>query len=205
MVAGIMRERYPDRIEGWYNPASPVSANVLWNLITTALLRAKLQSPKARVTTSASFYTTDAPEPGSKDVMVAVAVAVLFWAFVPQAILGLTVSTMAIFPVAEKSSGALELQLMTGVSGTLYVASHFVFDLLVQYLPPFGASFTVYLFWFEKELHYTGIVALYLVMLTFAPVAIFFSYLMSSLVTSEGGAFAATMVVFVIGDFMAVL
>ncbi|XP_054932460.1 phospholipid-transporting ATPase ABCA3-like [Dermacentor andersoni] len=144
-------------IEGWYNPASPVSANVLWNLITTALLRAQLRSPKARVTTSASFYSTDDPEQGSTDVSEAMEAAALFWNFAPQAILGLTVSTMAIFPVVEKRSGALELQLMTGVSGSLYTAAHFVFDFLVQYLPPFGASFTVYLFGFEKELHFTGV------------------------------------------------
>ncbi|XP_065292606.1 phospholipid-transporting ATPase ABCA3-like isoform X2 [Dermacentor albipictus] len=144
-------------IEGWYNPASPVSANVLWNLITTALLRAQLRSPKARVTTSASFYSTDDPEQGSKDVSKAIAAAVLFWNFAPQAILGLTVSTMVIFPVLEKRSGALELQLMTGISGSLYTAAHFVFDFLVQYLPPFGVAFTVYLFGFEKELHFTGV------------------------------------------------
>ncbi|XP_075535067.1 ATP-binding cassette sub-family A member 2-like [Dermacentor variabilis] len=188
-------------IEGWYNPASPVSANVLWNLITTALLRAQLRSPKARVTTSASFYSTDDPEQGSSDVSEAIKVAVVFWNFAPQAILGLTVSTMVIFPVVEKRSGALELQLMTGVSGSLYTAAHFVFDFLVQYLPPFGASFTVYLFGFEKELHFTGVVGLYLVMLSFAPLAIFISYLMSVVFSSEGGAFTATLVVFVIGAF----
>ncbi|KAH7966462.1 hypothetical protein HPB49_016544 [Dermacentor silvarum] len=148
------------RIEGWYNPASRVSGSVLLNLINTAVLRAYSDSPKARITASVSFYNAKATgetEDGTTSPKASFTSVVSFWLFSPQAILGLTVSTMAIFPVAEKTTGALELQLMTGVSSTLYVASHFVFDLLVQYLLPFGASLTLYSLLYETELHFTGI------------------------------------------------
>ncbi|KAH8009223.1 hypothetical protein HPB51_013412 [Rhipicephalus microplus] len=189
------------RIEGWYNPASPVSANVLLNLIDTALLRTLSNSPKARITTTAPFYRIKAPglEEASKDEKPSSSSVALFWVTLPQAVLGLTVSTMAIFPVAEKNSGALELQLMTGVSGPLYVCSHFLFDLLVQYLLPFGASFTMYAFGYETDINLVGFVALYLVLLSFAPVAILWPYLLSGVLQTEGSAFTATLALFVIG------
>ncbi|XP_075742280.1 phospholipid-transporting ATPase ABCA3 [Rhipicephalus microplus] len=188
-------------IEGWYNPASPVSANVLLNLIDTALLRTLSNSPKARITTTAPFYRIKAPglEEASKDEKPSSSSVALFWVTLPQAVLGLTVSTMAIFPVAEKNSGALELQLMTGVSGPLYVCSHFLFDLLVQYLLPFGASFTMYAFGYETDINLVGFVALYLVLLSFAPVAILWPYLLSGVLQTEGSAFTVTLALFVIG------
>nr|XP_037285006.1 ATP-binding cassette sub-family A member 3-like [Rhipicephalus microplus] len=198
---GGTAQQRPLRIEGWYNPASPVSANVLLNLIDTALLRTLSNSPKARITTTAPFYRIKAPglEEASKDEKPSSSSVALFWVTLPQAVLGLTVSTMAIFPVAEKNSGALELQLMTGVSGPLYVCSHFLFDLLVQYLLPFGASFTMYAFGYETDINLVGFVALYLVLLSFAPVAILWPYLLSGVLQTEGSAFTATLALFVIG------
>ncbi|KAL1450330.1 hypothetical protein MTO96_043930 [Rhipicephalus appendiculatus] len=145
-------------IEGWYNPASRVSANVLLNLIDTALLRTLSNSPKARITATAPFYRVKAPssEKTSEDGKPTFSDVAMFWAVLPQPALGLTVSTMAVLPVVEKSSGALQLQLMTGISGPLYVFSHFLFDLLAQYLLPFGASFTMYAFGYESDVSSIG-------------------------------------------------
>ncbi|KAH7963840.1 hypothetical protein HPB52_023644 [Rhipicephalus sanguineus] len=188
-------------IEGWYNPASSVSANVLLNLINTALLRTLSNSPKARITATAPFYRIKAPSDveTSEDGKPSSSSVAVFWILLPQAILGLTVSTMAVFPVTEKTCGALELQLMTGVSGPLYVCSHFLFDLLAQYLLPFGASFTMYAFGYETDMSFIGFVALYLVLLSFAPVAIFWPYLLSTVLQTQGAAFTATLALFVIG------
>ncbi|KAL1466075.1 hypothetical protein MTO96_026885 [Rhipicephalus appendiculatus] len=141
------------RIEGWYNPSSKVSRNVLLNLISTALLRAVSNRPKARITAAAALYREgqfSRPAKRQRERLSSMTVIILFWSLVASSVLGLTVSTMVTFPVAEILSGARELQLMTGVSGPLYVTSHFLFDLFVQYLLPFGASFATYCFWFSS-------------------------------------------------------
>ncbi|KAK8769366.1 hypothetical protein V5799_014169 [Amblyomma americanum] len=194
-------------IEGWYNPASPVACSVLLNLIDTAMLRAASQSSRARITAGVSFYgkkksarpvTTEAQKQRLEDLIGQIGTNMLFWYSLAPSLVCMAVCPVVFFPIAEKLCGARELQLMTGISGPLYVASHFLFDLLFHYLVPFSACFAIYSFWYA-DLEFTTVVAVYVIVLAFAPVAIFEAYLLAHFLHSEAGAFTCALVVFVIG------
>ncbi|XP_077553252.1 glucosylceramide transporter ABCA12-like [Haemaphysalis longicornis] len=147
-------------VEGWYNPASPVSRGVVLNLINTVLLRDYSGAPAARVNSVLGFFGSTAKEQekiGDFLQFLSFLGPMFFWAFVPPALLGLTASTLVTFPVAEKLSGARELQLMTGVPGPLFIGTHFVFDFLLPYLVPFGACLTVYCFWYYDDLSFVTV------------------------------------------------
>ncbi|XP_077491952.1 phospholipid-transporting ATPase ABCA3-like [Amblyomma americanum] len=203
-------------VEGWYNQASPVSLNILLNHIDTALLRTGSDMPKARFTTSVSFHSggkmaqhvklqgDDASpvELKRREALSKIAINRQWWPGLLPGILCLTLCCIVHYPVTESLSGMRELQLMTGVSGPLYVATHFLFDLLFQYLVPFVACFAIYSFRYA-DLQASTIVALYVFVLAFAPMGILEAYMLAEVLHSEGAVNLWASVLFFIGGPLA--
>ncbi|XP_070381252.1 phospholipid-transporting ATPase ABCA3-like isoform X2 [Dermacentor albipictus] len=110
------------------NPTSAVALAVVVNLVDTARLRALTAQPTALIDVTIAYLP-------SGDLQKALAfVASRFLAWQEWMFFAFTYSlafaAYSSFPVAERLSGARDVQLMTGISGAEFIFAHFVFDFL---------------------------------------------------------------------------
>nr|XP_054934364.1 uncharacterized protein LOC129388248 [Dermacentor andersoni] len=151
-------------------------------MIDTVLLRQHTGQARSRFRTGVSLYRlTDEelynddyhrdPSFGLSELTVYTWV---YWTFIGSVSFGLIVSSFVVLPSLEVVSEARELQLMTGVSGFLYLFAHFVFD-LAFYAVPMAAIFLGYSA--ILDLPSDTRASLLVIALAFAPLGIFFAYL----------------------------
>ncbi|XP_070392967.1 phospholipid-transporting ATPase ABCA3-like isoform X2 [Dermacentor albipictus] len=193
-------------IEMWMNPTSVIASSIEGNLIDTMLLRQQTTHPNARFDTGVSIVRLteqevpppqeDIPNKGSLNELARVmAYTWFYWGVMMPVSIGLITSTFVVLPSLEICNGARALQLMTGVSGLLYLGTNFIFDLLF-YLVPVATIYTGFAVIHGLSGNTSG--ALALLMLCSAPLNIFLPYLISELTTDGGAAYAVNMGLFMI-------
>ncbi|XP_054920601.1 uncharacterized protein [Dermacentor andersoni] len=111
------------------NPTSAVTLPIVVNLVDTARLRALTAQPTALIDVTIAYLPS-----GDVQKLVAVFVsrfiAWLEWMVFFALTYSLAFAAYSSFPVAERLSGARDVQLMTGISGAGFIFAHFVFDFL---------------------------------------------------------------------------
>ncbi|XP_049523845.1 uncharacterized protein LOC125945668 [Dermacentor silvarum] len=112
----------PDRIRLMVDARNWVTLPVLLNLADTALLRLLTRQPTARIAAQVSQMVL---------LDTTVLHTVIKWGMFYAFTYALAFSAFASFPAAERLGGARDVQLMTGLTGTFYVLSHFAFDFLL--------------------------------------------------------------------------
>ncbi|XP_065310568.1 phospholipid-transporting ATPase ABCA3-like isoform X2 [Dermacentor albipictus] len=139
------------KIELWSSRLGVVAQNVLRNMIDTVLLRQHTGQASSHFRTGISLYRlTDEElydEAYHRDPSFGLSELTIYtwayWTFMGSVSFGLIMSSFVVLPSLEVVSEARELQLMTGVSGFLYLFAHFVFD-LAFYAVPMAAIFLGY-------------------------------------------------------------
>ncbi|KAK8779252.1 hypothetical protein V5799_019407, partial [Amblyomma americanum] len=127
-------------VEAWYNPYLRGGKAIAMTLVHTALLRniaegseevapgfgptAQISVPETTVEGTITSFQRSVEELSSTSAMMFEARAL----FLPLAA-GLVVGAFALFPTAERSCRAKDLQLMTGMSGRVFWMANFLFDL----------------------------------------------------------------------------
>ncbi|XP_065301549.1 phospholipid-transporting ATPase ABCA3-like [Dermacentor albipictus] len=110
----------PDRVRLMVDTRNWAPLPVLLNLADTAMLRLLTRQPTARIAAHISHLqrvVTELPQ--------------LMWVPLHAFAYALAFSAFAAFPAAERLGGARDVQLMTGLTGSVYVLSHFAFDFLL--------------------------------------------------------------------------
>ncbi|XP_072141372.1 uncharacterized protein [Dermacentor andersoni] len=111
------------------NPTSAVTLPIVVNLVDTARLRALTAQPTALIDVTIAYLPS-----GDLQKLVAVVVSRIFawveWVLLFALTYSLAFAAYSSFPVAERLSGARDVQLMTGISGAEFIFAHFVFDFL---------------------------------------------------------------------------
>nr|XP_037279623.1 uncharacterized protein LOC119172568 [Rhipicephalus microplus] len=192
-------------IEMWTNPLSLLGSWILQNLIDTTLLIQQTGQPNARFDTGISVVqmtTEEAKDGGSKsegpleEVKDFIMYNWLYWGLLMPMSIGLITSSFVVNPSNEILNEARDLQLMTGVSGCLYIGTNFVFDLLF-YITPLTAIYFGFAtaFNLSSSTHAT----LVLVMLSSAPVNIFLPYLICEHSADGGSSYAAILGIYAVG------
>ncbi|KAL3203451.1 hypothetical protein MRX96_011985 [Rhipicephalus microplus] len=192
-------------IEMWTNPLSLLGSWILQNLIDTTLLIQQTGQPNARFDTGISVVqmtTEEAKDGGSKsegpleEVKDFIMYNWLYWGLLMPMSIGLITSSFVVNPSNEILNEARDLQLMTGVSGCLYIGTNFVFDLLF-YMTPLTAIYFGFAtaFNLSSSTHAT----LVLVMLSSAPVNIFLPYLICEHSADGGSSYAAILGIYAVG------
>ncbi|XP_049273467.1 ATP-binding cassette sub-family A member 7 [Rhipicephalus sanguineus] len=110
----------PDRVRLMVDPTDPLTVPVLLNLVDTAVLRLLTRQPTARIVARVSQLEVRKFS-GRESIF-------LFWTVGCPITYALAFSAFAAFPAAERLNGARDIQLMTGLSGGFFVASHAAFD-----------------------------------------------------------------------------
>ncbi|XP_049520879.1 ATP-binding cassette sub-family A member 17-like [Dermacentor silvarum] len=139
------------KIELWSSPLGMIARSVLRNMIDTVLLRQHTGQASSRFRTGISLhrltdeelYTDDFHQDPLYGLLDRAIYTWAYWSFMGSVSFGLIVSSFVVLPSLEKVSEARELQLMTGVSGSLYLLTHFVFD-LAFYAVPMATIFVGY-------------------------------------------------------------
>ncbi|XP_065301536.1 phospholipid-transporting ATPase ABCA3-like isoform X2 [Dermacentor albipictus] len=112
----------PDRVRLMVDTRNWVTLPVLLNLADTAMLRLLTRQPTARI--AARVAQLKLPD-------TTVFTTQLTWLLIEGFLYALAFSAFAAFPAAERLGGARHVQLMTGLTGSFYVLSHFAFDFLL--------------------------------------------------------------------------
>ncbi|XP_070381256.1 phospholipid-transporting ATPase ABCA3-like isoform X2 [Dermacentor albipictus] len=111
------------------NPTSAVTLPVVVNLVDTARLRALTAEPTALIDVTIAYLPT-----GDVEKLAAVVLSRFYawrdWTLFFALTYSLALAAYSSFPVAERLSGARDVQLMTGISGAEFIFAHFVFDFL---------------------------------------------------------------------------
>ncbi|XP_054925818.1 phospholipid-transporting ATPase ABCA3-like [Dermacentor andersoni] len=110
----------PDRIRLMVDTRNWATLPVLLNLADTAMLRLLTRQPAVRIAAHISqmqLVVEELPQ--------------LMWVSLHAFSYALAFSAFAAFPAAERLGGARDVQLMTGLTGSVYVLSHFAFDFLL--------------------------------------------------------------------------
>ncbi|XP_070381279.1 phospholipid-transporting ATPase ABCA3-like isoform X1 [Dermacentor albipictus] len=111
------------------NPTSAVALPVVVNLVDTARLRALTAQPTALIDVTIAYL----PSGDRQKLRAVFATSILAWfnwMFIFSLTYSLAFAAYSSFPVAERLSGARDVQLMTGISGAEFIFAHFVFDFL---------------------------------------------------------------------------
>ncbi|XP_054925600.1 phospholipid-transporting ATPase ABCA3-like [Dermacentor andersoni] len=112
----------PDRIRFMVDTRNWATLPVLLNLADTAMLRLLTRQPTARI--AAQVAQLKLPDTTLLSTLAAWMIDGFSYA--------LAFSAFAAFPAAERLGGARDVQLMTGLTGSFYVLSHFAFDFLLH-------------------------------------------------------------------------
>ncbi|KAH7940085.1 hypothetical protein HPB52_021080 [Rhipicephalus sanguineus] len=120
----------------------------------------------------------------------------LYWVILAALTYTMSFAAYASFPVDERLSGARDVQLMTGISGTEFIFAHFVFDFVCHFIYCVAWCFIHYIFSFYS----LGTAALlFSALLSFGPVAIGACYVMAEYSSASGSAVATVFLLFYIG------
>lgn len=192
------------RVILWYNGQSPHNALLVLNLYHTAVLRKLTGNPAASVVFTNAPTSLASPEPvqslvgffreyelgrahrSTGYVVHAVVVRVLGALFVPMAVCTHAAS-FVFFVLAERCSRAKHLQLMTGLSGTVYWTTNLCFDLSLCFLH--GVLFTTAIRVFRDYLDTIYIVAVFAVFVAYSVSAVPLAYLASFFYDNATSAF----------------
>ncbi|KAL1413926.1 hypothetical protein MTO96_007975 [Rhipicephalus appendiculatus] len=190
-------------IQMWSNPLSVIAASIQQNLIDTVLLRLKTSQPSTGIHTSVSLYTFTEEEIRTNvverdplnDLAELLEHTWAYWGVMGSVSFGLVMSSFVVLPSIEICSEARQLQLMTGVSGYLYLAANFLFD-LVFYLVPMAVIYGGFALIFD--LHDETLYSLLIIMVAFAPLGILLPYLISEHAPDGSTAYAIVLILFAI-------
>ncbi|XP_077491830.1 ATP-binding cassette sub-family A member 17-like [Amblyomma americanum] len=183
-------------VRGIYNPTSSAALPVLINLLHTAELRASTGHAEARIDTTVAVVEPPVDIRILFQNLVHEEV-VYYWALVPALSYTLAFASFVVYPVAERLSGSRQMQLMTGIPGSVFILSHFLFD-FVCYVVVMAAWCIVH-FVFSSYPVSTAIY-FYIAFLCLAPAAIFYAYVTAERAESAGGGIATIIqVVYVYG------
>ncbi|XP_065294957.1 phospholipid-transporting ATPase ABCA3-like isoform X3 [Dermacentor albipictus] len=177
------------------NPTSAVALPIAVNLVDTARLRALTAQPTALINVTIAYLKR-----GSDDALFDVVVSYLSVWLEWTLHLGLTYSlafaAYSSFPVAERLSGARDVQLMTGISGAEFIFAHFVFDFLHHALFSFVWC-TIHYSFNHYPLSTAGF--LLLAFVSSGPLVIGLGYLMAETSVTAGSAAGRIFVIFFVG------
>ncbi|CAN7993226.1 unnamed protein product, partial [Ixodes hexagonus] len=193
------------RLEGWYNPFASLSRMISIHLLDTAVLRLVSDNATAQIGTTVSVNVdplrSSLLSKELRDVISSVGflfeliVILAQWAIYGPLLVGVLCASFTLFPFAEKACRSRELQLMTGISGPLYVLSNFLFDLAV-YVVAFvilAGSFA-YCYQLQAESY----VALAMVFILHSGMGILWPYIAAEVTGSQAVAYATIMASFTI-------
>ncbi|KAL3207497.1 hypothetical protein MRX96_039661 [Rhipicephalus microplus] len=190
-------------IQLWSNPLSVIAASMQQNLIDTVLLRQQTGQPNTRIHAGVSMYTLTEEEIRTNvierdplnDLAELLEHTWAYWGVMGSVSFGLVMSSFVVLPSIEICSEARQLQLMTGVSGYLYLAANFIFD-LVFYLVPMAVIYGGFAAIFD--LHGETLESLLIIMIAFAPLGILLPYLISEHAPDGSTAYAIVLGLFAI-------
>ncbi|XP_077520159.1 phospholipid-transporting ATPase ABCA1-like [Amblyomma americanum] len=199
-------ELYQRTITGWYNPAAIMSLLVQNNLMQSANLRAATNKRDLRIYTNLTLdlmpddllrIISDRDDDEMlQQLKLAVEQNWAYWGCMVTVSMGLLLSPFVALPAAENHSGVRGLQLMSGVSGCVYVTAHFTFDFLFYFVP----MSTIYGgFIYLQQLSLETGVALFTIVLVFAPIGILLPYIVAEHITSESTANSVIMGIYALG------
>ncbi|KAK8758806.1 hypothetical protein V5799_003566 [Amblyomma americanum] len=206
VTAATMADAYIKTITGWYNPAAIMSLLVQNNLMQTANLRAATNKRDLRIYTNLTLdlmpddllrIISDRDDDEMlQQLKLAVEQNWAYWGCMVTVSMGLLLSPFVALPAAENHSGVRGLQLMSGVSGCVYVTAHFTFDFLFYFVP----MSTIYGgFIYLQQLSLETGVALFTIVLVFAPIGILLPYIVAEHITSETTANSVIMGIYALG------
>ncbi|KAH7970890.1 hypothetical protein HPB49_016483 [Dermacentor silvarum] len=115
------------------NPTSALTLPVTINLVDTAWLRALTAQPAAHINVTFAYVPTGA-KTALRSVLMAHALSWVYWVMGPSMSYCWAFCQYCTFPLAERLSGARDVQLMTGLSGFDYISAHFLFDFIYHVL-----------------------------------------------------------------------
>lgn len=111
------------------------------HLLDTALLRLETGNQSAQIGTTISVNVDPLRSSllsnqlrdliSSMGFMLDILITLAQWAIYGPLLVGVLCASFALFPFVEKACRSRDLQLMTGISGPLYILSNFLFDLFV--------------------------------------------------------------------------
>ncbi|XP_077508263.1 uncharacterized protein LOC144119555 [Amblyomma americanum] len=187
----------------WSSPLSVIAASIQRNLIDTALLRQQTGQPNSHIRTGVSLYALTEEEIHAdvrqrdplSDLKSLLAHTWAYWGAMASVSFGLIMSSFVVLPSLEVCSEARDLQLMTGMSGFLYLATHFLFD-LAFYLMPMTVIYGGFAAIFQVPSD--TLVSLILIVLAFAPAGILLPYFVSEHTSDGGTAYAVVLGLFAI-------
>ncbi|KAH9367769.1 hypothetical protein HPB48_014054 [Haemaphysalis longicornis] len=199
-------------IQVWHNPINLFGLPIVKNLVHTALLRTYSGNALSSITTDVALYPLpeeDRPQEKREDTPTdeerkqrlqelreLVLENWLYWGCIVTISFGLILSSFVVFPAAEAHNGARGLQLMTGVSGCVYLKADFFFDFLF-YLIPMATIYGTFAILQQLSSLTTG--ALGVIVVSFAPLGILLPYFITDRIESDSSAHSVMMGVFAIG------
>ncbi|XP_070381262.1 phospholipid-transporting ATPase ABCA3-like isoform X2 [Dermacentor albipictus] len=183
------------------NPTSAVTLLVVVNLVDTGRLRALTAEPTALIDVTIAYLPSD-----DRYRFVAVVVsrflAWLEWIIFFALTYSLAFAAYSSFPVAERLSGARDVQLMTGISGAEFIFAHFVFDFLHHAL--FSLLWCAIHYAFHSyPLRSAGFFVL--IFLSAGPLAIAYGYVTADTTQTAGSAVGRIFTTFFVGGAATVM
>ncbi|KAH7970564.1 hypothetical protein HPB49_010588 [Dermacentor silvarum] len=177
------------------NPTSAIASPVVVNLVDTARLRALTAQPTALINVTITYLETTSIG-GLVGALVSRVLSWFNWAMTLAMTYSLAFAAYASFPVAERLSGARDVQLMTGISGAEFIFAHFVFDFLHHVL--FSVLWCAVHYAFSSySLSTAGLFLL--AFLSSGPLAIGFGYLTAETTETAGSGVGRIFMTFFIG------
>ncbi|CAN7991068.1 unnamed protein product, partial [Ixodes pacificus] len=202
LLGGVFRGH---RLEGWYNPFAGLSRMISLHLLDTAVLRLESGNQSAQIGTTISVNVDPLRSSllsnrlrdliSSMGFILDILITLAQWAIYGPLLVGVLCASFALFPFVEKACRSRDLQLMTGISGPLYVLSNFLFDLAV-YVVVFIVLMAC--FAYRYRLHGESYVAVAAVVLMHSGMGILWPYAVANAAGSQAVAYAIIMVTFTV-------
>ncbi|XP_077534445.1 phospholipid-transporting ATPase ABCA3-like [Haemaphysalis longicornis] len=184
---------------GLANPTSMMAVPITFNMLHTAQLRQLTGKPAVRISATLTYLKLEYRLIQTIETFISGFHNMVYWAIEPALSYSLAFSAFAMFPVAERLGRAREVQLMTGVSGWLFVLAHLVFDYLCYMLIMVPWCLIHYSF---NEYSQTMAGAMVVAVSVYGPTVIMFCYLMAERALTPGGAMASVILWFFGGGFI---
>ncbi|KAL1470853.1 hypothetical protein MTO96_040248 [Rhipicephalus appendiculatus] len=177
------------------NPTSAITSPIVMNLVHTAWLRVLAAQPTLQNNITVTYLVAIPFEPIAL-VFMARVMGWLYWVIAAALTYTMSFAAYASFPVDERLSGARDVQLMTGISGTEFIFAHFVFDFVCHFIYCAAWCTIHYVFSFYS---FGTAALLFSALLSFGPVAIGVCYVMAEYSSASGSAVASVFLSFYIG------
>ncbi|KAL1448035.1 hypothetical protein MTO96_028287 [Rhipicephalus appendiculatus] len=177
------------------NPTSAITSAIIVNLVHTAWLRVLAAQPTLQNNITVTYLVAIPYSPLTL-LFAARVLGMLYWVIAAALTYTLSFAAYASFPVDERLSGARDVQLMTGISGTEFIFAHFVFDFVCHFIYCVSWCSIHYVFSFYS---FDTAALLFSALLSFGPVAIGVCYVMAEYSSASGSAVASVFLWFYIG------